>query len=64
MASEKMLPHVDILKLQKKKTKVDVGNVYGDITNPKGPERKTAEFTGLDVSQDFSSTHWNGRKKN
>jgi beta-glucanase (GH16 family) len=53
MASEKMLPHVDILKLQKNKSKVIVGNVYGDIQSQKGPERKTAEFSGLDVSQDF-----------
>jgi len=53
MASEKMLPHVDILKLQKKKTKTDVGNVYGSIDDPKGPARQMAEFSGLDLAQDY-----------
>jgi beta-glucanase (GH16 family) len=53
MASENNLPHVDIMKLRKKKSKVDVGLAYGKITDEKGPTKKTAEFTGLDVSQDF-----------
>ncbi len=53
MASENNLPHVDILKLHKKKSKVDLGNVFGDISDKKGPEKRTAEFSGLDVTQDF-----------
>jgi len=53
MASEHNLPHVDILKLQKKKSRVNVGLTYGDITDTKGPTKKTADFSGLDVSQDF-----------
>ncbi|MCF8368742.1 MAG: family 16 glycosylhydrolase [Bacteroidales bacterium] len=53
MASEKNLPHVDILKLDKKKTKINVGNVYGDISKKDSLEKKMAEFSGLDVSQDF-----------
>ncbi|NOX48515.1 MAG: glycoside hydrolase family 16 protein [Chlorobi bacterium] len=51
MASDKMLPHVDILKLDKKKTKVDMAHHYGGAS--KTPEKRTAEFKGLDVSQDF-----------
>jgi hypothetical protein len=51
MASDKMLPHVDILKLDKKKTKVDMAHHYGEVS--KTPEKKTAEYKGLDVSQDF-----------
>ena len=51
MASEKMLPHVDILKLGKKKTKVDMAHHFGSASH--SPEKKTAEYKGLDVSQDF-----------
>jgi len=53
MASEQNLPHVDILKLQKKKSRVNVGLTYGDVSDTKGPTKKTTEFSGLDVSQDF-----------
>ncbi len=53
MASDKMLPHVDILKLDKKKTRVDMAHHYGEVSEAKKPEKKTAEYTGLDVSQDF-----------
>jgi hypothetical protein len=53
MASEKNLPHVDVMKLQRKKSRVDVGLAYGNLTDEKGPTKKSAEFTGLDVSQDF-----------
>ncbi len=51
MASENNLPHVDVLKLSNKKTKVDMAHHQGDMK--KGVDSKTAEFTGLDVSQDF-----------
>jgi len=53
MASEKMLPHVDILKLDKKKTKIDMAHHTGDIASAKKPEMTAANFSGLDVSQDF-----------
>jgi len=53
MASEKNLPHVDILKLQQKKSKVDIGHVYGDESGKTAPAKKSAQFSGLDVSQDF-----------
>jgi hypothetical protein len=53
MASQMNLPHVDILKVAGKKTKVDMANLYGNVTGKKSPEKKTAEFSGLDVSQDF-----------
>ncbi len=53
MASQMNLPHVDILKVAGKKTKVDMANLYGNVTAKKAPEKKTGEFTGLDISQDF-----------
>ncbi len=53
MASQMNLPHVDILKVAGKKSKVDMANLYGNITAKKAPEKKTAEFSGLDVTQDF-----------
>ncbi|MEZ5083666.1 MAG: family 16 glycosylhydrolase [Bacteroidales bacterium] len=53
MVSENNLPHIDILKLQKKKSKVDMGHVYNASSSKQGPERKMAEYSGLDVSQDF-----------
>ncbi|MBM3435996.1 MAG: glycoside hydrolase family 16 protein [Bacteroidetes bacterium] len=53
MASEMNLPHVDILKQIGKKTKVDMANVYGSATGNIGPDKKTAKFSGLDISQDF-----------
>ena len=53
MASEKSLPHVDVLKLQQKKSKVEAGHVYSDETGESAPARQSSQFTGLDVSQDF-----------
>jgi beta-glucanase (GH16 family) len=53
MASEMNLPHVDIMKLSDKKSKVDMANLYGNISDKKAPEKKTGEFSGLDVSQDY-----------
>jgi beta-glucanase (GH16 family) len=53
MASEKNLPHVDILKLQQKKSKVNVGHVYGDVSGKASPSKQSSQFSGLDVSQDF-----------
>jgi beta-glucanase (GH16 family) len=53
MASQQNLPHVDILKVAGKKSKVDMANLYGNVAAKKSPEKKTAEFSGLDVSQDF-----------
>lgn len=53
MASENNLPHVDILKLAKNKTKFDVGHAYGKITDASGPKKEKTAFTGLDVSQDY-----------
>lgn len=53
MASEQNLPHVDILKVQKKKTRVDVGHAYGNIADEKGPSRTNADFSGLDIAQDY-----------
>ena len=52
MASEKNLPHVDILRLEKKKSKVDMSHHTGNISN-KNIETKKADFSGLDVSQDY-----------
>ncbi len=51
MASENNLPHVDVLKLSEKKSKVDMAHHYGDLK--KGAESRSADFSGLDVSQDF-----------
>ncbi len=51
MASENNLPHVDVLKLSDKKTKIDMAHHYGDLK--KGAESRSAGFSGLDVSQDF-----------
>lgn len=64
MVSENNLPHIDILKLQKKKSKVDMGHVYNDASSKQGPARKIAEYKGLDVSQDFFiySLEWNKNK--
>jgi beta-glucanase (GH16 family) len=53
MASQMNLPHVDILKVAGKKSKVNMANLYGNITAKKAPEKKTGEFSGLDVTQDF-----------
>ncbi|MCD4731142.1 MAG: glycoside hydrolase family 16 protein, partial [Bacteroidales bacterium] len=53
MVSEKNLPHVDILKLNKKKTKVELASYTGDITDNKGPDSVKSEYTGLDVAQDY-----------
>lgn len=53
MASQMNLPHVDILKVAGKKTKVDMANLYGNVTARKAPDKKTGEYTGLDISQDF-----------
>jgi len=53
MASENNLPHVDILKLEKKKSKVDMAHHTGNIADNKGKETVKAEFSGLDLSQDF-----------
>ncbi|MCB2220288.1 MAG: family 16 glycosylhydrolase [Bacteroidetes bacterium] len=53
MASDKMLPHIDILKLSHKKSKVEVAHHFGEATPEKAPERARAEFKGLDVAQDF-----------
>ncbi|MEZ5198888.1 MAG: family 16 glycosylhydrolase [Bacteroidales bacterium] len=52
MASEKNLPHVDILRIEKKKTHVDMASHSGNISDKKLDSKK-AEFTGLDVAQDF-----------
>lgn len=52
MASEKNLPHVDILKLNKKKTKVESAHHTGDLAE-KGPNSIKSEFSGLDVAQDY-----------
>jgi hypothetical protein len=51
MASENNLPHVDVLKLSDKKSKVDMAHHFGDLK--KGAESRSADFSGLDVSQDF-----------
>jgi beta-glucanase (GH16 family) len=53
MASQMNLPHVDILKVAGKKSKVDMANLYGNVAAKKAPEKKTAEYSGLDVTQDF-----------
>jgi beta-glucanase (GH16 family) len=53
MVSEKNLPHVDILKLNKKKTKVELAHHTGDLTNGSGPDTIKSEFSGLDVAQDY-----------
>jgi beta-glucanase (GH16 family) len=53
MASENNLPHVDILKLGKKKSKIDMAHHTGNISVKKGTDTVKAEFSGLDVSQDF-----------
>lgn len=53
MVSENNMPHIDILKLQKKKSKVDMGHIYGDSSSKQGAVSKTGEFSGLDVSQDY-----------
>jgi beta-glucanase (GH16 family) len=64
MASQMNLPHVDILKVAGKKTKVDMANLYGNIAAKKAPEKKTGEYTGLDISQDFFiySLEWTKEK--
>jgi len=53
MASEKNLPHVDILKLDKKKTKVESATYTGDIADSKAPNTVKSEYSGLDVAQDY-----------
>ena len=53
MATKKNLPHVDILRIDNKKTKIDMALHYGNISDKKGPETNKAEFTGLDVAQDY-----------
>ena len=53
MVSEKNLPHVDILKLNKKKTKVELAHHTGDLTNGSKPDTIKSEFSGLDVAQDY-----------
>ncbi len=64
MASEKNLPHVDILKLDKKKTQVAMAHHYGNVADKKGPESSKSEFSGLDVSQDYFiyTLEWNKDK--
>jgi beta-glucanase (GH16 family) len=51
LASENNLPHVDVLKLSEKKSRVDMAHHFGDLK--KGAESKSSDFSGLDVSQDF-----------
>ncbi|MBN2173476.1 MAG: family 16 glycosylhydrolase [Bacteroidales bacterium] len=53
MASEKNLPHVDILKVGTKKSKLEVAHHIGDLSEGKKPLSNKAEFSGLDLSQDF-----------
>ena len=53
MASDKILPHVDILKFDNKKSKVDMAHHWGDTTDKKGSQKQTADFKGLDITQDF-----------
>ncbi len=54
MASEKNLPHVDILKLgQEKNAYCDGPSLRQCQPTRKVPESRKAEFSGLDVSQDY-----------
>ena len=41
-----------------------MANLYGNISAKKAPEKKTAEFSGLDVTQDFFiySLEWTKEK--
>lgn len=50
MASEKMLPHIDILKLEQKKSKAQQSHHFG---NAKDAQHTQAAFSGLDLDQDF-----------
>lgn len=64
MASENNLPHVDILRLEKKKTKIEMAHHTGDISDKKSLESKKADFSGLDVSQDYFiyTLEWSSNK--
>ncbi|MCD4734956.1 MAG: family 16 glycosylhydrolase [Bacteroidales bacterium] len=53
MASDKILPHVDIMRMDKKKSKVEMSHHWGDVTKKEGPEKATSQMKGLDVTQDF-----------
>ncbi len=53
MASEKMLPHIDILKLQQKKSKATLSHHYGNITDSQSIQHANTDFSGLDLDQDF-----------
>lgn len=64
MASEMNLPHVDILKQSRNKTKVGMSNLSGNPASAKSPEIRTAQFSGLDITQDYFiySLEWTKNK--
>ena len=51
MTTDNNLPHIDILKLQQKKSHVDVGQVY--VKGGQNPQRQSGDFKGVDLAQDF-----------
>jgi hypothetical protein len=53
MVSERNLPHIDIMKVGQKKSKLEVAYHAGDMADGQKPVSKRAEFTGLDISQDY-----------
>jgi beta-glucanase (GH16 family) len=52
MVSEKNIPHIDILKVNKKKTLVELAHVSGTQIG-KDDQKFTSHFKGLDLSQDY-----------
>jgi len=52
MVSEKNIPHIDILKVDKKKTLVELAHVTGTEIG-KDHQKFTSHFKGLDLSQDY-----------
>ena len=52
MVSEKNVPHVDILKVDKKKTLIEMAHVTGTQIG-KDHQKFSSHFKGLDISQDY-----------
>ncbi|MBN1339492.1 MAG: family 16 glycosylhydrolase [Bacteroidales bacterium] len=53
MTTGKMLPHIDIMKLDKKKSNVTTSVYWGEMAPGKSPEHRLVDNKGADASRDF-----------
>lgn len=53
MTTGKILPHIDIMRLEKNKSNLTTAHFWGDTATGKTPEHKLVDKKGPDVSKDF-----------